>query len=136
MRSHDCTDGTSSDGRFCINVSPVSRHTDDRLLDTVVLDSIPGPEHLAMANSLTFSLASTCRAMGPFLIRFVATGTMSRLTHSWCFAVSTRFQFPGRWLVWVTFFVLSTPSVWLALDTHVEEDERDAEERHELLSRG
>lgn len=27
------------------------------LLDTIVLDSIPGPEYLAMANSITFSMA-------------------------------------------------------------------------------
>lgn len=27
------------------------------LLDTIVLDSIPGPEYLAMANSATFSMA-------------------------------------------------------------------------------
>lgn len=27
------------------------------MLDAMVLDSIPGPEHLALANSLTFSVA-------------------------------------------------------------------------------
>lgn len=106
---------------------------DGSLLDTVVLDSIPGPEHLAMANSITFSFASTCRAMGPFLIRCAGLN-VPKLTSSWCFAVSTRFSFPGRLFVWIIFFILSTPSVWLARNARVEETERDTEERHELLS--
>lgn len=39
------------------------------MLDTMVLDSIPGPEHLALANSLTFSVAvsfeTVCYKGGP-----------------------------------------------------------------------
>lgn len=82
----ESADGFTKDRRLCFNVCGVlpfvSLITDARLLDTVVLDAIPGPEHLAMANSLTFSMAvshptgglvlthqSIARAIGPFIIR-------------------------------------------------------------------
>jgi hypothetical protein len=44
------------------------------MLDAMVLDSIPGPEHLALANSLTFSVAVSsdivCYEGGPSTYAF------------------------------------------------------------------
>lgn len=43
-----------------LGVQLLLRRTGDfasTLLDTIVLDAIPGPEYLAMANSITFSMA-------------------------------------------------------------------------------
>lgn len=55
------SDGLSSDGRLFSYVSQLTStyrcQLKSRLLDTVVLDKIPNPEYLALANSLTFSVA-------------------------------------------------------------------------------
>ncbi|OCF44118.1 hypothetical protein I317_02072 [Kwoniella heveanensis CBS 569] len=98
-------------------------------LDTLVLDFIPGPEHLASANAITFSVAAIGRAFGPFII-------------SYFFSLSTHFASPfspGRQLVWVIFILLSIPSIILAhrlLDEgpNNKEDREDDAERYELLS--
>ncbi|GFZ52020.1 hypothetical protein JCM24511_09792 [Saitozyma sp. JCM 24511] len=102
------------------------------MLDTMVLDSIPGPEHLALANSLTFSVAAVGRAIGPFII-------------SWSFSLSTSFSSPwspGRQLVWIVFILLCLPSIYLAHRMEADrppgqgsDDEEDDEERHELIER-
>jgi len=55
------SDGLSPDGRFFSHVSLLFPWSPtwlmSRLLDTVVLDKIPNPEYLALANSLAFSVA-------------------------------------------------------------------------------
>ncbi|CAD6578555.1 MAG: hypothetical protein TREMPRED_002215 [Tremellales sp. Tagirdzhanova-0007] len=98
------------------------------MLDTVILDAIPGPEHLASANSITFSAAGIGRAIGPFIV-------------SSAFSLSGTFASPfsfGRQLVWIVFAVMSMPPIYLAYrmqaDTMVEHAKEDSsEERHELL---
>ncbi|WWC85817.1 uncharacterized protein L201_000684 [Kwoniella dendrophila CBS 6074] len=73
-------------------------------LDTMMQDSIPGPEHLASANAITFSVAATGRAIGPFIV-------------SWFFSLSTRFESPfspGRHLVWIVFVLVCLPSFYFA----------------------
>ncbi|ORY34238.1 major facilitator superfamily domain-containing protein [Naematelia encephala] len=95
------------------------------MLDSIVMDAIPGPEHLAMANSLTFSTAAIGRALGPFII-------------SWIFSVSTTFASPyslGRQIVWIIMALLSLPSIWLAfrLQDTSEGDSKESEETHELM---
>ncbi|WWD22504.1 hypothetical protein CI109_106997 [Kwoniella shandongensis] len=98
-------------------------------LDTLVLDAIPGPEHLASANSVTFSIAAVGRATGPFIT-------------SWFFSLSTRFSSafsPGRQLVWFVFVLLSAPSIILAYRLGDEvnsskEEHVHEEERYELIS--
>ncbi|KAK8845553.1 hypothetical protein IAR55_006268 [Kwoniella newhampshirensis] len=97
-------------------------------LDTLVIDAIPGPEHLASANSITFSVAAVGRSVGPFVT-------------SWFFSLSTRFNSaysPGRQLVWVIFILISAPSIILAyrLGDQVnsnKEEHVDEEERYELM---
>ncbi|WVQ80872.1 hypothetical protein IAT38_002979 [Cryptococcus sp. DSM 104549] len=95
-------------------------------LDTLVLDAIPGPEHLASANSITFSMAAICRSIGPFLVSIF-------------FAHSTTYESPfspGRQLVWVVLVLLAVPSMLLAYKLGDEiggKDKEEDEERHELL---
>lgn len=121
-----------------------------RLLDTVVLDMIPNPEYLALANSLTFSIAVSppqppilsaanrmCvddskaigRAIGPFIISYL----FSLSTHA-----SSPFSF-GRHIVWVLFIGICLPSVWLAGkmgdNDKGNKEEADEEETHELMGR-
>ena len=59
--SPSASDGLSPDGRLFSHVSQLTFtyrcQLKSRLLDTVVLDKIPYPEYLALANSLTFSVA-------------------------------------------------------------------------------
>ncbi|WWC66835.1 uncharacterized protein I206_100742 [Kwoniella pini CBS 10737] len=100
-------------------------------LDTLILDSIPGPEHLASANAISFSVAAIGRAVGPFII-------------SWFFSLSTRFPSPfspGRHMVWIIFVILCIPSLYLAnrllsdIDhTSGKEETSNEEERYELMS--
>lgn len=112
-----------------------------RLLDTFVLDMIPNPEYLALANSLAFSIAvslvpNSCnrangkavgRAVGPFMV-------------SYFFSISTHAASPysiGRHIVWVLFVGMCIPSLVLAakLDKDKPDTKEDSEEeRHELLS--
>jgi hypothetical protein len=112
-----------------------------RLLDTIVLDKIPNPEYLALANSLTFSIAvSYCllrflvtdkqavgRAIGPFMV-------------SYFFSLSTHAGSPysiGRHIVWAVFIGICIPSLVLAarLDKDNQSSKEDSEEeRHELMS--
>ncbi|OCF59654.1 hypothetical protein L486_02326 [Kwoniella mangroviensis CBS 10435] len=100
-------------------------------LDTLVLDSIPGPEHLASANAITFSIAAVGRASGPFVI-------------SYFFSLSTRFASPfspGRHLVWIIFVLICIPSLYFAnrllnesnTDNPTKVEGRE-EERYELIS--
>ncbi|WVR03616.1 hypothetical protein IAU60_000608 [Kwoniella sp. DSM 27419] len=97
-------------------------------LDTLVLDFIPGPEHLASANAITFSVAAIGRCLGPFII-------------SYFFSLSTHFTSPfspGRQLVWFIFILMSLPSVVLAhrlLSDGSGEKEAPGmeEERYELI---
>jgi hypothetical protein len=113
----------------------------DRLLDTFVLDMIPNPEYLALANSLAFSIAVSLnnilcniaddkavgRAVGPFMV-------------SYFFSLSTHAASPysiGRHIVWVLFIGMCIPSLVLAakLDKDKPDTKEDSEEeRHELLS--
>jgi hypothetical protein len=72
------------------------------LLDTIVLDAIPGPEYLAMANSVTFSMAAVGRAIGPFIV----SGFFSFAT------TSTSALSPRRQLVWLVFMLVCTPSIY------------------------
>ncbi|WVF66037.1 hypothetical protein IAT40_000775 [Kwoniella sp. CBS 6097] len=97
-------------------------------LDTLVLDFIPGPEHLASANAITFSVAAIGRTFGPFVI-------------SYFFSLSTHFASPfspGRQLVWLIFILISIPSVILAHQLLDEGPNKEAkeheEERYELIS--
>lgn len=74
------------------------------LLDAIVLDAIPGPEYLAMANSVTFSVAGVGRAVGPFIVSSVFALSTSAPS-----AFSLR-----RQLVWVVFAAVCLPSVYVA----------------------
>jgi hypothetical protein len=89
------------------------------LLDAIVLDAIPGPEYLAMANSITFSIAGVGRAVGPFIVSSVFALSTSAPT-----AFSLR-----RQLVWLVFALVSLPSVYVArrLDTPAQSDEEKSE---------
>ncbi|WVQ78021.1 hypothetical protein IAT38_000102 [Cryptococcus sp. DSM 104549] len=98
-------------------------------LDVLIMDAIPGPEHLASANSLTFSIAAFCRAIGPFLV-------------SAFFSLSTTFSSPfnpGRQLVWAMLVLLAVPALVLAWkmedDIGGKEREGHEEERFELMGR-
>ncbi|WVQ76195.1 hypothetical protein IAR50_005857 [Cryptococcus sp. DSM 104548] len=73
------------------------------LLDTITLDAIPGPEYLASANSLGFSMSAVGRAIGPFIV-------------SYFFALSTRFspQSVGGQIVWIVLVLLCVPALVLA----------------------
>lgn len=97
------------------------------MLDAIVLDAIPRPEYLAMANSITFSVAAVGRAVGPFVV-------------SWFFSLSATFlspASPGRQLVWIVFALMSLPSIYLAyrIQGNAMEDGREGseEERYELI---
>jgi len=113
-----------------------------RLLDTFVLDVIPNPEYLALANSLAFSIAvspdrMSCdrandkavgRAVGPFMV-------------SYFFSISTHAASPysiARHIVWVLFIGMCIPSLVLAAKLDKDKpdikDDSEEEERHELLS--
>jgi len=138
-------DGLSPDGRFFSHVSQLTCtyrcQLKFRLLDTVVLDKIPNPEYLALANSLAFSVAvgapsarlttaniqAVGRAIGPFIV-------------SYFFSISTHAASPysfGRHMVWVLFIGICIPSLVLAAkldqDSQGEKDDSE-EEQHELLS--
>ncbi|WWC58113.1 uncharacterized protein I303_100648 [Kwoniella dejecticola CBS 10117] len=99
-------------------------------LDALILDSIPGPEHLASANAITFSVAALGRAIGPFII-------------SWFFSLSTRFASPfspGRHLVWIIFIIICIPPLYFANrllndinNTLGKEEVNHEEERYELM---
>ncbi|RSH81462.1 hypothetical protein EHS25_006819 [Saitozyma podzolica] len=132
--SHDCfgfSDASQRVARVVVS-QIVTGDFAATMLDAMVLDSIPGPEHLALANSLTFSVAAVGRAIGPFII-------------SWFFSLSTSFSSPwspGRQLVWIVFILLCLPSIYLAYRMEADrppsqgtDDEEDNEERHELIER-
>ncbi|WRT63848.1 uncharacterized protein IL334_000773 [Kwoniella shivajii] len=114
-----------------MTIQMVLRRTGDfatTQLDTLVLDYIPGPEYLASANALTFSVAAVGRAVGSFIV-------------SWVFSLSTRFSSPyspGRHLVWLVFVLLCTPSVYLANrllhGDPMKNETNDQEERYELMN--
>lgn len=97
-------------------------------LDTITLDAIPGPEYLATANSLGFSISAAGRAIGPFII-------------SWFFSVSTGFPpySPGMQLVWLMLVLLTVPSLVLAYQLgnekpHQGKSEHEyEEEQYELI---
>jgi len=96
------------------------------ILDAMMMDTIPGPEYLAMANSITFSMAAVGRAVGPFIVSFF-------------FSLSTAFASPlslGRQLVWIVFILISLPPIYLA--GRVREDangtKETEDETHELLA--
>ncbi|XAO26623.1 hypothetical protein I312_105461 [Cryptococcus bacillisporus CA1280] len=97
-------------------------------LDTITLDAIPGPEYLATANSLGFSISAAGRAIGPFII-------------SWFFSISTGFSpySPGMQLVWIVMVLLTVPSLVLAYQLGGEERHQGKsehgyeEEQYELI---
>ncbi|UOH83765.1 hypothetical protein LQV05_006502 [Cryptococcus neoformans] len=97
-------------------------------LDTITLDAIPGPEYLATANSLGFSISAAGRAIGPFIV-------------SWFFSVSTGFSpsSPGMQLAWIVMVLLTVPSLVLAYQLGDEErhqgkrEQEYEEEQYELI---
>ena len=125
--------------------------TIDRMLDAMVMDSIPDAECLASANSLTFCVAvsdvqdrtrlysasqAVGRAIGPFLIRCVHIAYGSN-PDSWCFSKSTpASSWAGRQLVWLMFILISLPSIYLSYrmwDDQADPRKEEEEEKHELV---
>lgn len=127
--SHGLPAGSLSNGTcLALGIQMLMRRTGDMaatLLDAIVLDAIPGPEYLAMANSITFSTSGVGRAVGPFVVSsFFALSTTSDT------ALSVK-----RQLVWLVMAVLSLPTVYIA--QRIVNAERNGvvkdEERYELM---
>lgn len=129
--SHSLPAGSLSGGAcLAMGIQMLMRRTGDlaaTLLDAIVLDAIPGPEYLAMANSITFSVSGIGRAVGPFIISsFFALSTRSEAALS--------FQ---RQLVWFVFILICLPCVYLAqriVNSEAGSDSVVDEEQHELLN--
>jgi hypothetical protein len=122
MSAHLPAGQLSGGSMLALGVQMLMRRTGDfaaTLLDAIVLDAIPGPEYLAMANSITFSIAGVGRAVGPFIVSSVFALSTSAPT-----AFSLR-----RQLVWLVFALVSLPSVYVArrLDTPAQSDEEKSE---------
>ena len=126
------------------------------MLDVIVLDAIPRPEYLAMANSITFSVAVSTPSMLMATDRvrqldelwvllwsgmlLLDTDQTSPTPLSWFFSLSATFlspASPGRQLVWIVFALMSLPSIYLAyrIQGNAMEDGREGseEERYELI---
>lgn len=128
--SHDLPAGRLSGGACAaLGIQMLMRRGGDlaaTLLDTIVFDAIPGPEYLAMANSITFSVSGVGRAVGPFVMSsFFAFSTTS----------DTALSFK-RQLVWVVFLIICLPCLYLAqriVNAESAGDSVEDEESHELL---
>lgn len=107
MSAHLPDGKLSGASMLALGVQMLMRRTGDfaaTLLDAIVLDAIPGPEYLAIANSITFSVAGIGRAVGPFIVSSVFSLSTSSTS-----AFSIR-----RQVVWVVFALVSLPSVYVA----------------------
>ncbi|GMK59936.1 hypothetical protein CspeluHIS016_0901530 [Cutaneotrichosporon spelunceum] len=107
MSAHLPAGELSGISMLALGIQMLMRRTGDfaaTMLDASVLDAIPGPEYLATANSITFSIAGVGRAVGPFIVSSVFA-----LSTSASSAVSIR-----RQLVWLVFALVSLPSVYVA----------------------
>lgn len=130
--SHRLPAGSLSTGTcLVLGVQMLMRRTGDfalTLLDTIVLDAIPSPEYLAMANSITFSISGVGRAVGPFIVSSFFAFSMTADS-----AMSVK-----RQLVWLVMVLICLPTVYVAQRMVNSESVGAAmsdEENHELLDR-